>query len=164
LAYIKWSSDLDTGISVIDGQHRKIVDYINMLSAAKENGDKVVVVEVLDQLVDYTLSHFAFEEGLMEQAGYQYLKAHKRVHLIFTRKISEYQSRMASGENVIDQVLATLKRWLVNHIKNDDADYVFAVRGMTPGNRDDAQDNRDDKRRNWFSKRLRRLFGSPPSA
>lgn len=157
MAYIKWSSDLDTGISVIDGQHRKIVDYINMLSAAKESGDKSVVAEVLDQLADYTLSHFAFEEGLMEQAGYRYLPAHKRVHVIFIKKVSEYRSRMANGEDVIDQILATLKRWLVNHIKNDDADYVSAVRGMTP-------DNRDDKQRNWFSKRLRRLFGSPPSA
>ena len=164
MAYIKWTSDLDTGISVIDGQHRKIVDYINMLNAAKENGDKSVVAEVLEQLADYTMSHFAFEESLQEQAGYQYLQAHKRVHAIFIKKVAEYQSRMANGEDVIDQVLATLKRWLVNHIKNDDADYVSAVRGMTPGNCGDAQDNRDDKRRNWFTKRLRRLLGSPPAA
>jgi hemerythrin len=164
LEFIKWTSDLDTGISVIDGQHRKIVDYINMLSTAKESGDKSIVAEVLEQLADYTISHFAFEEGLQEQAGYQYLVAHKRVHAIFIKKVTEYQARMANGEDLIDQILATLKRWLVNHIKNDDADYVSAVKAIAPGNHDDATDTRDEKRRNWLSKRIRRLFGSTPSA
>lgn len=168
MAYLIWSSDLDTGISVIDNQHRKIVDYINMLSTAKESGDKTVVAEVLDQLADYTMTHFAFEEGLQEQAGYQYLVAHKKVHALFIKKVSEYQSRMAGGEDVIDQILATLKRWLVNHIRNDDADYVTAVKAIGQDSRGDVDDDRGDenadKRRNWLSKRLRRLFGSTPSA
>ena len=160
MAYLKWSSDLDTGISVIDGQHRKIVDYINMLSVAKETGDRSVVSEVLGQLADYTLTHFAFEEGLQEQAGYQYLPAHRRVHAIFIKKVTEYQSRMADGEEVIDQILATLKRWLVNHIKNDDADYVASVRAITQDAPVEAPPGTEEKRRNWLSKRLRRLFGS----
>ena len=31
---IAWNSELDTGIDVIDQQHRRIVDYINALEAA----------------------------------------------------------------------------------------------------------------------------------
>ena len=37
---IIWESKLDTGIDVIDHQHRRIVDYINDLEIAKAMGDK----------------------------------------------------------------------------------------------------------------------------
>ena len=35
MAYINWTSDLDTGIQEIDVQHRRIVDYINRLNDAR---------------------------------------------------------------------------------------------------------------------------------
>ena len=31
MAYLDWKDELNTGIRVIDGQHRRIVDYINQL-------------------------------------------------------------------------------------------------------------------------------------
>ena len=37
---IIWDSKLDTGIDVIDHQHKRIVDYINDLEIAKLKGDK----------------------------------------------------------------------------------------------------------------------------
>ena len=36
MAYLHWSSDLDTGIDVIDKQHQRIVDYLNELNTANE--------------------------------------------------------------------------------------------------------------------------------
>ncbi|MEW8014522.1 MAG: bacteriohemerythrin [Candidatus Sedimenticola endophacoides] len=78
MAHLEWSNSLDTGISVIDEQHKRIVDYINELHDAQQTLDKRRVGEVIDELVDYTVSHFAFEESLMEQAGYPFLEAHKQ--------------------------------------------------------------------------------------
>jgi len=40
--------------------------------------DKESVRRVLDDLIDYTMSHFAFEESLQEEAGYKYAKPHKK--------------------------------------------------------------------------------------
>ena len=87
MAYLHWSSDLDTGIEVIDKQHRRIVDYLNELNSANEIGDSKATGHVLQELVDYTLTHFAFEEELQERAAYPFLKAHKRVHEIFTKRV-----------------------------------------------------------------------------
>ena len=42
---IIWESKLDTGIDVIDHQHRRIVDYINDLEIAKAMGDKKKVTD-----------------------------------------------------------------------------------------------------------------------
>lgn len=150
---ISWTADLDTGIPLIDQQHRRIVDFINHLEVAKNAGDKEAVKQIVYDCVNYTLSHFAFEESLQEEAGYAYCKPHKKVHELFARKVSEYQERMDLGDDVAEELHATLARWLVNHIKRDDADYVESVRAsMAPGARARAEEN---KKTGWF----RRLFG-----
>lgn len=130
---INWTSDLDTGIPVIDQQHRRIVDFINDLEAAQVLGNQEKIKQVVYDCIDYTLSHFAFEESMQEEAGYPYCKPHKKVHELFTRKVAEYQQRMELGDDVAEELHAMLARWLVNHIKRDDADYVASVRAsMTP--------------------------------
>lgn len=130
MAYLHWSSDLDTGIDVIDKQHQRIVDYLNELNEANDTGDLKATNHVLDELVDYTVTHFAFEEELQERAGYPFLKAHKRVHEIFVKRVAEFQARAAAGQNVAPELLSMLKIWLVNHIKGDDADYAESVKKM----------------------------------
>ncbi len=127
MAYLHWSNDLNTGIEVIDKQHLRIVDYINELDKANETGDISAVNHVLGELVDYTLSHFSFEEELQEKANYPFFKAHKRVHEMFTKRIADFQQRAKKGENVAPEILSMLKIWLINHIKGDDADYVESV-------------------------------------
>ena len=45
-----WSPELDTGIDVIDQQHRRIVDYINALETANLARDREAVGQVLESL------------------------------------------------------------------------------------------------------------------
>lgn len=149
---ITWTADLDTGITVIDQQHRRIVDYINQLEVAQLAGDRVLVGQVLDELVDYTLSHFSFEESLQEEAGYQFAKAHKRVHELFVRRVNEYQKRFNAGEDIAEEVNKLLSAWLINHIKHDDADYVSAVRPQMESLTEDR------RKEGWLSRSLGRFF------
>lgn len=128
MAHLDWNSDLETGIQVIDKQHQRIIDYINKLYHAQQYHSREEVGTVLDELVDYTLSHFAFEESLMEEAGYPFINAHKKVHQLFVRRVGDYQQRFKMGEDIADELLNTLRAWLVNHIKNDDQDYTEDVR------------------------------------
>ena len=72
MALLIWQDDLNTGIEVIDHQHRRIVEMINHLHVAQTSLQRLVVSDVIDELIDYTLSHFAFEEELMEEAGYPF--------------------------------------------------------------------------------------------
>ena len=109
MAYLHWSSDLETGIDVIDHQHQRIVDYLNELNTANDTGDQAVTNHVLAELVDYTLTHFAFEEELQEKADYPFLKAHKRVHEIFTKRVAEFQKRAGAGENIAPELLSMLR-------------------------------------------------------
>ena len=128
MAHLDWTSDLETGIQVIDKQHQRIVDYINKLYHAQQFHSREEVGTVLDELVDYTFSHFAFEESLMEEAGYPFINAHKKVHQLFVRRVADYQQRFKMGEDIADELLNTLRAWLINHIRNDDQDYSEDVR------------------------------------
>ena len=59
-------------IDVIDDQHRRILDYINEIDAIDVNTDRERVKQILENIIDYTQSHFTFEESLQEEAGYKY--------------------------------------------------------------------------------------------
>ncbi|QEY63917.1 bacteriohemerythrin [Metapseudomonas lalkuanensis] len=153
MAYLEWESDLDTGIEVIDGQHKRIVEMINDLHAAQLQMDKAAVARVIEEVVDYTLSHFAFEETLLEDAGYQFSRAHKKVHELFIRRVNVFRTRHQAGDDVADELKDLLGRWLFNHIRNDDANYVEAVKANM------QQLTRDDSSGGWLSRSMRRFFG-----
>ena len=126
---IAWTSDLETGIEVIDNQHMRIVDYINRLEEAINHPDKHSVGLVLDELADYCLSHFAFEESLQEEVGYKLAKPHKSIHDMFVKRLGKYQEKYKAGEDVAKQLHSMLSTWLVHHIKRDDMAYVPDVMG-----------------------------------
>lgn len=151
MAHLQWSSTLETGIDVIDEQHKRIVNYINQLYDAKELRDSVAVGGVIDELVDYTISHFAFEESLMEQAGYTFLEPHKKVHELFTKKVSQFVTRFKAGEDVADELLNMLQRWLINHIKNEDGDYAEIVRSSVH--------KMQKEESSWITRALKKFFG-----
>jgi hemerythrin len=153
VVFLEWESDLDTGIEVIDGQHKRIVEMINDLHAAQLQMDKGAVARVIEEVVDYTLSHFAFEETLLEDAGYQFSRAHKKVHELFIRRVNVMRARHQAGEDVADELKDLLGRWLFNHIRNDDANYVEAVKANM------QQLARDDSSGGWLSRSMRRFFG-----
>ncbi|MFC3608246.1 bacteriohemerythrin [Stutzerimonas tarimensis] len=146
-----WTAELDTGIELIDQQHRKIVDYINQLEEVDRSGDRAGVGKVLHELLDYTISHFAFEENLQEEAGYRFAKPHRKVHELFTRRAKEYVANFEAGQDVTEEVHGMLSAWLVNHIKRDDADYVGAVKE----NMQHIIKEKERKGRGWLSRFFR---------
>ncbi len=153
MVFLEWESDLDTGIDVIDGQHKRIVEMINALHSAQVDQDKAAVARVIEEVVDYTLSHFAFEEALLEDAGYRFSRAHKKVHELFIRRVNVLRTRHEAAEDVADELKGLLGRWLFNHIRNDDANYVEAVKASM------QQLTQDNGSGGWLSRSMKRFFG-----
>ena len=152
---IAWTADMNTGIDVIDDQHRRIVDYVNLLERANRHHTGTVVGQVLTDLVDYTTSHFAFEEKLQTDAGYKFAQPHKSVHDLFIKRVAKYRQRYDAGEDVGEQLHDMLKTWLIHHIKRDDADYVAAVNSKI------AVLVHDKAEGGWLSRTLRTFFDAP---
>lgn len=149
---VLWQDDLCTGIAVIDDQHKRIVDILNQVLRAQADGEREKVGEVLTDLVDYTLSHFAFEEELMQEAGYPFSSAHKRVHEVFTRRVEKYQQRFQAGEDVVDELKSMLITWLFNHIRNDDKAYSEQVLKHLD------RFSREHEGGTWLARTMKRLF------
>lgn len=151
MAYLDWKDELNTGIRVIDGQHRRIVDYINQLHDIAQGSGEADTVEVLTALVDYTLSHFAFEESLLEEAGYPQHASHVHAHDAFRNRIFDFRERARQGEDVAEPLLELLKDWLFEHIAHEDARYVPLV---------SAQMGRLEQRDQggWMRSQLKRWF------
>jgi hemerythrin len=145
MEYWVWDPSLSIGVESIDIQHRRIADYINELNTAHLEKNRVKVSQVLAGLVDYTLTHFAFEEGLMSMAEYPVIHAHKQAHILSTTRINDYKKRHESGQDVSVPLMAELKLWLTNHIKNEDKHYAPYVHKVL-----------DDS---WISKMVRKFFG-----
>ncbi len=124
-----WSDDYAIGIQVIDQQHKRIFDYINQIYDTPVNGSRSNVLgDVLNNLVDYTYSHFEFEEALMEEADYAELSEHQLVHQNFRQLIDQLKSRFDGGEPVAEELAEVLKHWLLSHIQTDDSSYAEVVR------------------------------------
>ncbi len=132
MAKMSWDDSLNTGITIIDHQHRGIVDYINQLHAAAVAEDREQITEVFQGLINYTTSHFAFEEELLEQNNYPLLGAHKKVHANFVNRIQKYYQAHQAGKNVAKALSGELQIWLTTHIKNEDGDYARNVQIRTP--------------------------------
>lgn len=123
-----WSDNLNTGIQVIDRQHRRIVDYINRLYESHKSGSpKEEVGAVIDELVDYTLTHFAFEETMLEDVEYAELESHKVFHDQFIQQVREIRERFEEHEIAAIELNNLMVTWLFNHILHEDAAYVSAV-------------------------------------
>ncbi|MCW8830534.1 MAG: bacteriohemerythrin [Gammaproteobacteria bacterium] len=121
---MEWDDSLNTGITAIDAQHKQILDFINKLHIAAIKGDRDIVANVLTDLINYTISHFDFEEKLQQKHGYPLASAHKKVHDNFVAHVTKYKERHDNGEDIAQSLSGELVTWLCNHIKNEDRDYV----------------------------------------
>lgn len=144
-----WGPEYNTGIEVIDDQHKRILDFINEIDDNPNQTDRARIRQILNNIIDYTQSHFTFEESLQEEAGYKYRVPHKRVHDLFIKRIEAYRDRFEAGHSIENELQEVLSKWLINHIQHDDADYVGAVKLNMIGI---INENEKKKGKNWFSR------------
>lgn len=122
-----------TGIEAVDNQHQRLVDMVTQLDDVRKTPFQTkelkqeAVGAIVVEMIDYTISHFAFEESLQEDAQYKFLNAHKRVHALLIQRAGEYKERFTAGEDIVDELYEVLHRWLFNHIRNDDKAFAPAV-------------------------------------
>lgn len=125
MALFNWSTQYETGILLIDSQHKKLVDAINDLHQnMKEGKGKEVVEKTLNFLIDYTVLHFSAEEKLMQQKNYPDYSNHKKVHDKLIEEVKSIKARYLAGKVLPMEVSNFMSDWLKNHILGTDKKYV----------------------------------------
>jgi hemerythrin len=121
-----WREDYSVHIPQIDGQHQQFVAIINELHAAMLQGAaNAALGRILDELVRYAQSHFAYEEAMLQQRGYSSLTVHRAEHQKLTQQVADLQERFRAGKLTLSvHVMQFLKEWLANHILTRDMQYA----------------------------------------
>ncbi len=157
MAHLIWNDSFNTTIDEIDNQHRQLIDYINKLDDARQSGNRAFIAEVIDGLTDYTISHFAFEECLMEDAGYSFVKPHQSIHQAFIKRINTFKDRFKEGEDIAEEFQNLLKVWLIQHIQRDDRAYVKAVKPKMVQLLESKEET-NGKKGGWLARSLKKFF------
>ena len=128
--FFKWSNEYSVGIPTIDEQHQELVNMLNRLfiAVSKREGTKAVA-GILDALVDYTQTHFALEERLMEAAKYPDIAHHKLEHKKLIEKLDHLSKKfMLEEKPIYFELLSFLRTWLREHIQDCDKKYSNNLR------------------------------------
>lgn len=123
--YVEWKQDYSVGIDSIDDQHKRLLNLINQLQTAVDysTGDQFER-EALDELVDYTKTHFSYEEGLMRDNDYPDYEPHKAQHEKMFKKVQEVLAEYEQDhDTAMSNAAEYLKSWLINHINGTDKEY-----------------------------------------
>jgi len=123
--YVEWKDEYSVGIESIDMQHRKLLNLINNLQTAVDySTGEVFEREALDELVDYTRTHFKYEEGLMEEHAYPAFEAHCREHEKMIARVEQVLAEYREDQDrAMQDAIDFLKDWLINHINGTDKQY-----------------------------------------
>jgi len=115
---IEWSPAIQVGFPEIDKQHQRLVEIANDLNTAMHSGGGTQAAgKILNELVDYTVKHFAYEESQMNKHGYADQEAHKEAHRKLVAEVSAFKAKFDSGEAAITvELLGFIRDWLLNHI------------------------------------------------
>jgi hemerythrin len=123
---ISRNSGHDSGIGVIDEQHRelfRIVDRLRRRVQEKAGTDSVEAL--LGELVACSERHFALEEQLMSQFGYPDLPQHRSEHTSMLGSLHELKAQFHEGHQVLVALLPTfMEGWLRHHISDGDFGFV----------------------------------------
>jgi len=119
-----WNPTLETGHPAIDSQHKELINAINNLLAACQQGlgaDKVGTT--LDFLVSYTKRHFGEEEALQQKSNYPDISNHRNLHAAFVKVIMDLSVELKQAGPtpvVINKIIRNVGDWLINHIQQQD--------------------------------------------
>jgi hemerythrin len=125
MPFMTWNDNMSVGIPSIDEQHKKLVGMLNELSDAMKVGkDKEVLGPILDGLINYTATHFKYEEDLFDKTRYPEAFVHKREHEALVKQVLDIQSKYKAGAFALSiEVGDFLKKWLTNQILGTDKKY-----------------------------------------
>ena len=123
--FIQWHARNETGIAILDEQHKGIVSIINtfyyLMGAGANNA--MLFSCISGMMKTYSRVHFITEEKLLEATAYKDYEKHKELHrqLILETEHMEHEAVMA---NEAKPLLDFLKKWWTEHINEQDKLYI----------------------------------------
>lgn len=122
---IGWTKEFETGVDILDAQHRRYVELLNdyLVKASDSTmapDDKVIqLVEALNVLRQSSEKHFSIEESIMNNAEFPDIEPHQEEHAYFIRHLQELSDNLETNgfsPELSQQVNYYIVEWFIQHI------------------------------------------------
>ena len=127
---IVWKSQYETGIPIIDEQHRRLFEALDQVQEAVADGStKDEIRSLIQALLAATREHFRTEEAIMTRHGFPDLLAHTREHEMMMEKLEDLNQRFEGSHDSMALLVTTfMGGWLRHHISEGDFSYVQFIK------------------------------------
>lgn len=118
MAFLDWSESLTLGFRIMDSDHKKLVEIVNKIhQLSAQPTTPAVALAGLDELINFTKTHFTHEETLMRKTAYPQFIPHKIEHDRLLSQIDDLRKRFEAGQVGLSQdTVVYLRTWLCDHI------------------------------------------------
>ena len=144
---LRWDNSFVIGIDELDYEHKALIDDINLLHEELARHDKKSEIErCLGDIHARMQAHFALEEHVMKERGYEFIDEHKREHEALLNSYTEDMAQFLNdtGVSASTPIEDSLKHWIVDHILTSDKKMSLMVQ----------------KKKSFLAKLRNRLSGS----
>jgi hemerythrin-like metal-binding protein len=122
---MEWTPAFSVDIKIIDAQHKKLVGYMNELyDALVARREQEMLVQLFNDLEEYTHTHFKFEEAYFDKFGYIGKDSHILQHKEFIEQLAVMKKQIQNDAKDVEDLLDFIVSWLMHHIKGTDRGYV----------------------------------------
>lgn len=123
MTLLEWKEQYSLGVPAVDHEHRELIDLINALYAsANSPGTNITVVDFLGELYARIAAHFALEEKIMRDSGYDEYPEHKSDHERLLDDVRDLMDDYEDGVYVdVEEFGKRLDEWFSEHFRTRDA-------------------------------------------
>lgn len=126
LPLIEWNDSLSVNVAEVDRQHKVLIGLLNQLhEGATQGKGNETLRKILNELTEYTKSHFAYEERVLKEHSYPEYDGHKESHDRLANQVLKFNEQFQSGSGALSaDLFMFLRAWLNGHIRGSDRAYA----------------------------------------
>jgi hemerythrin-like metal-binding protein len=124
MSLIEWREEYRLGVPAIDYEHETLIQLLNDLHAGIANDrDVVEVSRFLGEVHAKISAHFALEERLMRERGYDQYDEHKADHERLLDEIRDIMDEVEARADYLyeEELSRRLAAWFSVHFRTHDA-------------------------------------------
>ena len=117
----EWKDTYCIGNDQVDKEHQKLVSLANLVLSLSASGESAEIIrKAVLTLYDYTKTHFAHEEQLMEEIHYEHLEEHRTIHSNIVAEMNRIMKETKSLPDLIQKLKTLMATWVIDHIVEQD--------------------------------------------
>lgn len=128
MGLILWDKRLETGIPLLDNQHKELLKAANrFFIQCKMKKDKQAAREYLNFLISYVQYHFQAEESFHIKCNYPNRRKHQALHRILAFELKKHALQLGKSNYSSEAVSAFYRfvdEWVRDHIFYMDTDFA----------------------------------------